>query len=161
MGIFSIFNKKSEVNYDFLYKIEGVTLHTALSNDEVNELAKECKEKINFELPGDIKSFFLMTNGLYFNNGTRFFSKYNEEIKEKHPRLSMKSIDVVRYNEDYRVYTDIDEFFILGKDSISYFVYNYSNSKYCVLDNGALDVMNEYECFDIMLKDILTGKIYN
>ncbi len=159
MKLFNIFNKKSK--YDFLNKIEGVTLYTGLSNDEINELDKLSKEHINFELTDDIKLFFSVTNGLYFDNGTTFYSKFNSEIKDECQGIELGSIDIVKHNEEYRELTDIDEFFILGEDSISYFVYNYSNNKYCVLSNGVLDIMNEYETLDVMVKEILTGRIYS
>ena len=56
--------------------------------------------------------------------------------------------------------TDIDDYIILGKDNISYFVYDINNKKYYVLSSGCLEIMNEYDELYIMIREIVTGDIY-
>ncbi len=51
--------------------------------------------------------------------------------------------------------TDIEDYIILGKDSISYFVYDIASEKYRILTNGTLDVMNEFNSLAQMIREVL------
>ena len=52
---------------------------------------------------------------------------------------------------------DIEEFIILGDDSLSYYVYDIKSKKYQDLSHGSLDVLNEYDEFTKMVEDVLTS----
>ena len=51
--------------------------------------------------------------------------------------------------------TDIEDYIILGKDSISYFVYDITSGKYQVISNGTMDVMSEYDSLAQMIGAVL------
>lgn len=178
MGLFDMFKKKNSVDnnenkseainnnvinnniqkiegrYSFLNDIEDKTLYNGLSNNDIDSYSREFSETFNIDLPDDVKEFLKATNGIYMN-GETFLSKFNDDVKEKSPRATRKTKDIIGFNENYREMTDVEDFIILGKDSLSYYVYNIASKKYQDLSNGTLDVLNEYDEFVKMVKDVL------
>lgn len=177
MGLFNIFKKKNSIDndetvtnnyinniendrkiegkYSFLNDIKYKTLYNGLSSRDIDSYSQEFSEIFNINLPEDVKEFLKVTNGIYTSGGT-FFSKFNDDVKEKSPRATRNTKDIIGFNENYRNMTDIEDYIILGKDSLSYYVYDIKSKKYQDLSNGTLDVMNEYDEFEKMVEDVLT-----
>lgn len=150
-------DRKIEGRYSFLNDFKHLTLFTGLSEDEISSYSQEFVEKFKVDFPEDVKEFLKATNGLFGGGGEYFLSKFNDEIKNVNPRIIDKSTyDIIGRNEDYRMMTDIEDFIILGEDSLSYYVYDIKSKKYHDLSNGTLDVMNEYDEFEKMVEDVLT-----
>ena len=134
-----------------------LTVFTGLSDDEINSYSQEFLEKFKIDFPEDVKEFLKVTNGLFGAGGEYVLSKFNDEIKNINPRIIDKTTyDIIGRNEDYRMMTDIEDFIILGEDSLSYYVYDIKSKKYQDLSNGTLDVLNEYDDFAKMVEDALT-----
>lgn len=111
-------------------------------------------EAFNVSLPENVRDFLRITNGFYIN-GKVFFSMINDNVKEISPRATNRTRDIIGFNRYYRSMTDIEEYIILGKDSISYFVYDIASEKYRILTNGTLDVMNEFNSLAQMIREVL------
>ena len=95
-----------------------------------------------------------VTNGLYVN-GKVFFSRFNDNVKAFSPRATNRTRDIIDFNRSYRDMTDIEDYIILGKDSISYFVYDTASEKYQVLTNGTMDVINIFDSLAQMIGEVL------
>lgn len=150
-------NRKIEGKYNFLNDFKHLTVFNGLSDDEINSYSQEFLEKFKIDFPEDVKEFLKVTNGLFGAGGEYFLSKFNDEIKNINPRIIDKTTyDIIGRNEDYRMMTDIEDFIILGEDSLSYYVYDIKSKKYQDLSNGTLDVLNEYDDFAKMVEDALT-----
>ena len=148
-------NRKIEGKYSFLNDIKYKTLYNGLSSRDIDSYSQEFSEIFNINLPEEVKEFLKVTNGIYTSGGT-FFTKFNDDVKEKSPRATRNTKDIIGFNENYRDMTDIEDYIILGKDSLSYYVYDIKSKKYQDLSNGTLDVMNEYDEFEKMVEDALT-----
>ena len=148
-------NRKIEGRYKFLNDIANKTLYNGLSDSDINSYSQEFSETFNIDLPDDVKDFLKATNGIYMN-GETFFSKFNDDVKEKSPRATRKTKDIIGFNENYRDMTDIENYIILGKDSLSYYVYDIKSKKYQDISNGTLVILNEYDEFAKMVEDVLT-----
>ncbi len=148
-------DRKIEGEYSFLNDIKDKTLYNGLSSSDIDLYSQEFSEAFNINLPEDVKEFLKATNGIYMN-GETFLSKFNDDVKEKSPRATRNTKDIIGFNENYRDMTDIEDYIILGKDSLSYYVYDIKSKKYQDLSNGTLDVLNEYDEFAQMIKDVLT-----
>ena len=109
-------------------------------------------ELVTIDVPEEYKEFLKISNGITSDNGAKFYSKFDLKKRGRY--------DIVDINYDYRELTDIEDFIKLGNDDISYFVYDINTSKYQVLSDGTLDVLNEYNHFYELLKAVLTGEIY-
>ena len=105
-------------------------------------------------MPEDVRAFLSVTNGLHINSIV-FFSMINDNVKELSPRATNRMRDIIGFNRYYRDMTDIEDYIILGKDSISFFVYDIASEKYQVLSNGTLDVMSEYNSLVQMIREAL------
>lgn len=150
-------DRKIEGKYNFLNDFKHLTVFTGLSDDEINSYSQEFLGKFKIDFPEDVKEFLKVTNGLFGAGGEYFLSKFNDEIKNINPRIIDKTTyDIIGRNEDYRMMTDIEDFIILGEDSLSYYVYDIKSKKYQDLSNGTLDVQNEYDEFAKMVEDVLT-----
>ena len=79
-------------------------------------------------MPENVRDFLRITNGFYIN-GKVFFSMINDNVKEISPRATNRTRDIIGFNRYYRGMTDIEDYIILGKDSISYFVYDIASEK--------------------------------
>ncbi len=79
----------------------------------------------------------------------------NDNVKEISPRATNRTRDIIGFNRYYRGMTDIEDYIILGKDSISYFVYDIASEKYRILTNGTLDVINEFNSLAQMIREVL------
>ena len=113
-------DKKIEGKYNFLNNFKHLTLFTGLSDEEINSYSQEFIEKFKIDLPEDVKEFLKVTNGLFGAGGEYFLSKFNDEIKNINPKIIDKTTyDIIGRNEDYRMMTDIEDFIILGEDSLS------------------------------------------
>jgi hypothetical protein len=139
--------------YDFLNEFSDKTLYTGLMASEINLYAGEFIEAFNVSLPEDVRTFLRVTNGLYIN-GKVLFSMINDNVKELSPRATNRTRDIIGFNRYYRDITDIEDYIILGKDSISYFVYDIASEKYQVLTNGTLEVMSEYNSLGQMIREV-------
>lgn len=159
MGLFGIFGKEKREKYEFFSKIDVSKLYTGISAEEIEEYSQEFKRIFGLDLPEDIKNFLKRSNGIYLD-GKRFFSKFNEDVQAKSPRATKATTDLIAYNENYRAMTNINDYIILGKDDLSYFVYNIENQKYQVLSSQLLSVMKEYDDFNTMENDIVMNQIY-
>lgn len=148
-------DRKREGRYSFLNDIKYKTIYNGLSSRDIDSYSQEFSEIFNINLPEDVKEFLKVTNGIY-TSGVTFFSKFNDDVKEKSPRATRNTKDIIGFNENYRDMTDIEDYIILGKDSLSYYVYDIKSKKYQDLSNGTLVVMNEYDEFEKMVEDILT-----
>lgn len=162
MGLFGKFIKnKIKGKYDFLNKIEYLKLFTGLSDKEIKSYSHEFKEKFKIEFPKDIKDFLKVTNGAFGRSGEYFLAKFNNEIQSINPRImNSKTYDIIERNEEYRMMTDIEDFILLGEDSLSYFVYDIESKKYRIISNGTLDIMKEYNDLCTLIKEVLEEKIY-
>ena len=150
-------DRKIEGKYAFLNDFKHLTLFTGLSDEEINSYSQEFLKTFKIDFPEDVKEFLKVTNGLFGAGGEYFLSKFKDEIKNINPKIFDKTTyDIIGRNEDFRMMTDIEDFIILGEDSLSYYVYNIENKKYQDLSNGTLDVLNEYDEFAKMVEDILT-----
>ena len=74
--------------------------------------------------------------------------------------MNSKTYDIIERNEEYRMMTDIEDFILLGEDSLSYFVYDIESKKYRIISNGTLDIMKEYNGLCTLIKEVLEEKIY-
>lgn len=140
--------------YGFLNGISDKTLYTGLTASEIELYTGEFSEAFNVSLPEDVRALLSITNGLHIN-GKVFFSMINDDVKELSPRATNRTRDIIGFNRYYRDMTDIEDYIILGKDSISYFVYDIASEKYQVLSNGTLDVMREYNSLTRMIREVL------
>ena len=140
--------------YSFLSSISDKTLYTGLTVSDIDSYAQEFSETFDVSLPEEVKTFLSVTNGLYIN-GVVFFSRFNDNVKEISPRATERTRDIIGFNRAYRDMTDIEDYIILGKDSISYFVYGIASGKYQVLSNGTMDMMNEYDSLAQMIEEVL------
>ena len=140
--------------YGFLKGISDKTLYIGLTASEISLYAGEFKEAFNVSLPENVRDFLRITNGFYIN-GKVFFSMINDNVKEISPRATNRTRDIIGFNRYYRGMTDIEDYIILGKDSISYFVYDIASEKYRILTNGTLDVMNEFNSLAQMIREVL------
>ena len=183
MGLFDMFKKKNSVDnsetknqslentvvnninieksfdgkYSFLNDIKYLTVFTGLSDEEIESYSKEFEKIFKIDFPKDVKEFLKVTNGLFGAGGEYFLSKINDEIKNLNPRIFDKeTYDIIGRNEDFRMMTDIEDFIILGEDSLSYYVYDIKSQKYQDISNGTSTVLNEYDEFSKMVEDVLT-----
>ena len=151
-------NKKFEGKYSFLNNFKHLSVFTGLSDEEINSYSQEFFEKFKIDLPEDVKEFLKVTNGLFGAGGEYFLSKFNDEVKNINPKImDIETFDIIRRNEYERMLGDIEEFIILGDDSLSYYVYDIKSKKYQDLSHGSLDVLNEYDEFAKMVEDVLTS----
>lgn len=157
--MFNLFKKKNVFKYDFIDDIKDAVMFIGLNDDEVKQYQADFIDKFGISLPDEVGEFLKITNGIY-KSDMHLFSKFKEEMLESFPRLKSKNIDIIEFNDNYRMLTDIDDYIILGKDNISYFVYDINNKKHYVLSSGCLEIMNEYDELYIMIKEIVTGDIY-
>ena len=149
-------NKRTIIvdEYDFLNKLSYKTMYTGLTESELDLYAEEFSEAFNVSLPEDLRAFLSVTNGLYVN-GKVFFSRFNDNVKAFSPRATNRTRDIIEFNRSYRDMTDIEDYIILGKDSISYFVYDTASEKYQVLTNGTMDVINIFDSLAQMIGEVL------
>ena len=144
-------NFDSDSQYDFLSKIDK-TLHNGLSDDEIKQLSNDCKEQLGSELPEDFKKFLKICNGFY-GSGVYVLGKFNEDVKEKSPRASESTFDILTWHEMGWEWTN--EYIILGKDSTSFIAYDVVNNKYVIMSNGTSTVFNESDYFSLVFEKIL------
>ena len=142
----------TDERYTFLNDIDNLKFYSGLDNSEIEKLKEKSIEKLNIDIPEEYKEFLKISNGVTSDNGAKFYSKFDLKKRGRY--------DIVDINYDYRELTDIEDFIKLGNDDISYFVYDINTSKYQVLSDGTLDVLNEYNHFYELLKAVLTGEIY-
>ena len=142
----------TDERYIFLNDIDNLKFYSGLDNSEIEKLKEKSIEKLNIDIPEEYKEFLKISNGVTSDNGAKFYSKFDLKKRGRY--------DIVDINYDYRELTDIEDFIKLGNDDISYFVYDINTSKYQVLSDGTLDVLNEYNHFYELLKAVLTGEIY-
>jgi hypothetical protein len=148
-------NRKIAGRYSFLNDILNIKLYSGLTDDEIEIYSQEFNEAFKIDLPEEVKEFLKTTNGVYVN-GEVFLSKFNGEVEEGNSRITRKTRDIIGYNENFREMTDIDDYIIFGKDSLSFYVYDIKSQKYQDISNGTSTVLNEYDEFAKMVEDVLT-----
>lgn len=181
MGLFNMFKKKNSVDnsetkaqmventavnnigieknfegkYSFLNDIKYLDVYTGLSDEEIDSYSKEFEGTFKIDFPKDVKEFLKVTNGVYMN-GEVFLSKFNDEVGKGNPRITCETRDIIVYNVNFREMTDIEDYIIFGKDSLSFYVYDIKSHKYQDISNGTSTVLNEYDEFSKMVEDVLT-----
>ncbi len=163
MGLFDIFHKKNEKNlklnkYEFL-KNTDIEMFHGINNEEIKTYAEDFFNTFGIEFPNDVKDFLNVTNGLYSGTGAHLYSIFNDEIKNKVNRSTKSTMDIIGFNVNYRMITDVEEFIFLGNDSLTFYAYEIESKKYCMLTNGTLDKLHEYDTLESMIKDIFINKV--
>lgn len=134
---------------EFFEKLENLVTYNGIDRMSIDDMSKRFQYKMKVSLPDDYLVLLEETNGCSFN-GKKIFGIYDDLFLKEHPR--MKSLDVFNFNKTYIEMTDITDYVMIGKSSLEYVVFDLIKSKYCVLTNGTMESLGEYNSlYDLLI----------
>ena len=129
---------------EFLSKIPDAATYEKVPQEKINNIEKEFYSLFNAELPKDYIGLLHYTNGLSYD-GHSICGVYDSDFLIDHPRK--KSMDILRFNSNFRDLTDITDYILLGKSSIDYIVYNIQEMRFQIISNGVMECFGTFDSF--------------
>ena len=129
--------------------IDDSDIPAGLSNDDVEALSQRSNDLFSCELPKGYREFLRKCNGLS-DNGYSVFCYYNQDMEKEFPCYA--SLDFLSFNQNFRDFTDITDYLILGKSSIDYLAYAIKSSEYVIMTNGIMRIIEKSNKFEAILE---------
>ncbi len=125
---------------------------SGLSVDVTDKVNSYFKELFGCNIPEEYIEFLHIMNGFSYDD-RNIFCIYNDDIEKNFPRYA--SLDFIKFNIRFCENTDITDYIILGKSSISYIGYIKDTGKYVIMDNGELKHIKEFDKFSELITNFL------
>jgi hypothetical protein len=135
-------------------KAERTAIQPPITANSTNNLKKEARARLFYDVPEDYIRFLRITNGFNWNS---LFIYASETARIDNTNASI--IGFVEANLIWQEYEPHKNLITFGDSSLDKFVYNFKASQYQIVDRVSLEVVGDVSCFDELIANALTSTL--
>lgn len=133
----------------------GEKINIGATESKIQLFIKAVKAELNVDLPNEYVKVLEVINGLEFNG----FILYGIDQKLLDQEQNEGIYGLIEYNKIWYENEWQKQYIFLGESSISWYVYDLAQHKFCELDNPSGSEMEVFNNLDCMLEKLLSDAL--
>lgn len=122
----------------------GETMQPPATEVMLNKLIEDSTKELQTTVPSDYLAFLRIMNGLDWNGMSIYACTDAVSADSSHARIS----GLIEANLNHRDIDVMQDFLVLGEDSMDVYVYDPKSKKYQARDRTAFDINETFNSFD-------------